>query len=99
MKNVTTTQLENMTTEELQELNSRVVRILKARRIKKNATVKAALKVGEAVKVNHPQLAHYPDLVLQKINKTRGVVVQKANYNNRFAMGGWTVPLHMISMK
>ena len=96
---ISTKQLEKMTTEELRQLNNKVVTALKLRRSKRVNEAKSSLVEGEAVTVSHPRLAHYTDLVLQKINKTRGVVVQAANYNNLFAAGGWNVPLHMIKMK
>lgn len=86
-----------MTTEELRAINSYVVGILKTRKASKLAEVKQELREGSPVVVNHPHLSFRNNLLLLKINKTRGVVkVQGAT--GRFDQG-WNVPLQLIEMR
>lgn len=86
-----------MTTEELIAINSYVVGILKARKTSKLAEAKRELREGSPVFVNHPQLSFRKNLVLTKINKTRGVV-QVQGATGRFNQG-WNVPLQLIEMQ
>jgi hypothetical protein len=86
-----------MTTEELRAINNYVVGILKTRKASKLAKVKQELMEGARVIVNHPQLSFRNNLVLTKINKTRGVV-QVQGATGRFDQG-WNVPLQLIEMQ
>ena len=88
--------LQVMSSEELRAINKFVVGILKDRKRSTISEVKSNLRAGGAVKVNHPKLSWRDDLILQKINKTRGVVQVKGagQYES-----GWNVPLQMIEMK
>ena len=86
-----------MTTEELRAINSYVVGILKTRKASKLADVKRELREGFPVAVNHPQLSFRKNLVLTKINKTRGVV-QVQGATGRLDQG-WNVPLQLIEMQ
>ena len=89
--------LKAMTSEELRAINSYVVGILKTRKASKLAEVKQELREGALVAVNHPQLSFRRNLVLTKINKTRGVVqVQGATGG---LDQGWNVPLQLIEMQ
>jgi|TARA_R110001592_G_scaffold246696_1_gene508639 hypothetical protein len=88
--------LQAMSSEELRRINKYVVGILKTRKASKIAEVKQELVEGSPCNVNHPKLSYRHDLVLTKINKTRGVV--KAEGDGRFDQG-WNVPLQMIEMK
>tara|TARA_R110000868_G_scaffold116423_2_gene310024 strand:- start:36 stop:359 length:324 start_codon:yes stop_codon:yes gene_type:complete len=88
--------LQGMSTEELRAINKYVVGILKDRKRSKISEAKVGLKEGGAVKVNHPKLSWRDNLILQKINKTRGVV--QVDGAGRFE-SGWNVPLQMIEMK
>ncbi len=88
--------LQAMSSEELRRINKYVVGILKTRKASKIAQVKQELVEGSPCNVNHPKLSYRHDLVLVKINKTRGVV--KAEGAGRFDQG-WNVPLQMIEMK
>ena len=88
--------LQAMSSEELRAINKYVVGILKTRKASKIADVKKELVEGSPCNVNHPRLGHRTDLVLIKINKTRGVV--KPEGSGRFDQG-WNVPLQMIEMR
>lgn len=86
-----------MTTEELRAINSYVVGILKTRKASKLAQAKQELREGSPVFVNHPQLSFRKNLVLTRINKTRGVV-QVQGATGQFDQG-WNVPLQLIEMQ
>jgi len=88
--------LQAMSSEELRAINKYVVGILKTRKASKIADVKKELVEGSPCNVNHPKLSYRTDLVLIKINKTRGVV--KPEGSGRFDQG-WNVPLQMIEMR
>tara|TARA_R110001599_G_scaffold59592_1_gene165605 strand:+ start:244 stop:591 length:348 start_codon:yes stop_codon:yes gene_type:complete len=88
--------LRKMSSEELREINRYVVGILKTRKASKIADAKRELTEGSPCLVNHPKLSHRTNLVLVKINKTKGVV--KPEGSGRFDQG-WNVPLQMIEMK
>tara|TARA_R110000796_G_scaffold237794_2_gene357966 strand:- start:652 stop:978 length:327 start_codon:yes stop_codon:yes gene_type:complete len=88
--------LQVMSSEELRAINKYVVGILKTRKASKIADIKRELTEGSPCLVNHPKLSHRTNLVLVKINKTKGVV--KPEGSGRFDQG-WNVPLQMIEMK
>jgi hypothetical protein len=88
--------LQAMSSEELRAINKYVVGILKTRKASKIAEVKQELVEGSPCNVNHPNLSYRNDLILTKINKTRGVV--KIEGAGRFDQG-WNVPLQMIEMR
>ena len=88
--------LQNMSSEELRKINKYVVGILKTRKASKIAEVKKELVEGSPCFVNHPKLSYRHDLILTKINKTRGVV--QAEGAGKWDQG-WNVPLQMIEMK
>lgn len=89
--------LRSMSSEELRAINKYVVGILKTRKATKIADVKRELREGAPVYVNHPNLSFRKNLVLTKINKTRGVVQVEGN-TGRFDQG-WNVPLQLIEMQ
>ena len=86
-----------MTSEELRAINKYVVGILKTRKASVIAEAKKELVEGAPVFVNHPKLSFRKNLVLTKINKTRGVV-QVEGATGRFDQG-WNVPLQLIEMQ
>lgn len=86
-----------MTSEELRRINKYVVGILKTRKASVIAEAKKELVEGAPVFVNHPKLSFRKNLVLTKINKTRGVV-QVDGATGRFDQG-WNVPLQLIEMQ
>lgn len=88
--------LQAMSSEELRAINKYVVGILKTRKASKIAEAKQDLVEGSPCNVNHPKLSYRNDLILTKINKTRGVV--KPEGAGRFDQG-WNVPLQMIEMR
>lgn len=92
----TRSSMKEMSSEELRAINKFVVGILKDRKRSTISEVKSSLRAGGAVKVNHPKLSWRDNLILQKINKTRGVV--QVEGAGRFE-SGWNVPLQMIEMK
>jgi hypothetical protein len=92
----TRSSMKEMSSEELRAINKFVVGILKDRKRSTISEVKSSLRVGGAVKVNHRSLSWREDLILQKINKTRGVVIIEGG--SAF-QSGWNVPLQLIEMK
>ena len=87
--------LQAMTSEELRKINKYVVGILKTRKAEKITEAKKDLVEGAPCLVNHPKLSWKKNLILIKINKTRGVV--QVEGAGRFDQG-WNVPLQLIEM-
>jgi len=88
---MTYSELNKMTIEQLRELNSKVVEVIKMKRNEVAMETKDELRVGMNVSVNHPKLAG-KQLVVEKINRTKAVL----KVLNGF--GGYTVPLSMIKI-
>jgi len=88
---MTYSQLNSLSIEELRELNSKVVEVIKMKRNEVAMEKKDELRIGMNVSVNHPKLAG-KQLVVEKINRTKAVL----KLLNGF--GGYTVPLSMINI-
>jgi len=86
---MTYSELSKLSIEELRELNSKVVEVIKLKRKEVALEKKDELRIGMNVSVNHPKLAG-KQLVVEKINRTKAVL----KLLNGF--GGYTVPLSMI---
>ena len=88
---MTYSELSKLSIEELRELNSKVVEVIKLKRKEVALEKKDELRIGMNVSVNHPKLAG-KQLVVEKINRTKAVL----KLLNGF--GGYTVPLSMIKI-
>jgi len=88
---MTYSELSKLSIEELRELNSKVVEVIKLKRKEVALEKKDELRIGMNVSVNHPKLAG-KQLVVEKINRTKAVL----KLLNGF--GGYTVPLSMIQI-
>jgi len=88
---MTYSELSKLSIEELRELNSKVVEVIKLKRKEVALEKKDELRIGMNVSVNHPKLAG-KQLVVEKINRTKAVL----KLLNGF--GGYTVPLSMINI-
>jgi len=84
-------ELKNLSIEQLRELNSKVVEVIKIKRSEIAWDIKNELYIGANVSVNHPKLAG-KQLVVEKINRTKAVL-KVLN-----GLGGYTVPLSMIQL-
>jgi hypothetical protein len=84
-------ELNKMSIEQLRELNSKVIEVIKLKKYEVALETKGELRIGMNVSVNHPKLAG-KQLVVEKINRTKAVL----KVLNGF--GGYTVPLSMIQI-
>ena len=89
-------ELNSLTIEQLRELNSKVVEVIKSKRVTKALEVKDTLYVGAKVNVNHPKLMG-KELKLTKINRTKAVV-EVINGPSYGRVGSYNVPLSMIQL-
>ena len=88
---MTYSELKNLSIEELRELNSLVVEVIKIKRSEVAFEIKNELFVGANVSVDHPKLKGN-QLRISKINRTKAVV-EVLN-----GLGSYNVPLSMISV-
>jgi hypothetical protein len=84
-------ELNKMTLEELRNLNSLVVEVIKSKRAMAAFEKKQELRVGMTVKVNHPKLMG-KQLQVEKVNRT------KASLKVLNGFGSYNVPLNMIEI-
>ena len=70
---MTYSELSKLSIEELRNLNSKVVEIIKLKRSEKALDIKDELRIGMNVSVNHPKLAG-KQLRVEKINRTKAVL-------------------------
>ena len=84
----TKTQLNRMTTEELREVNTYVVALIKAQRKADAAVMRATLSVGDRVSWNGKR--GYTEGTVTKVNRTRADVRADGG-------GGWIVPMNMLA--
>ncbi len=80
-------EIQKMNPEDLRQLNSYVVSLIKESRLDKAYDVKRKLRVGDNVKVNSPKVAGLKGVVTE-INRTRCKV--------RFGSQSFNVPLSMV---
>ena len=91
MRNMTYAELNQMSIEQLRELNAKVIEVIKMKRHEVALDVKEGLYVGANVKVNHPKLMG-KQLRVEKINRT------KASLKVLNGFGSYNVPLSMIEL-
>jgi hypothetical protein len=89
-------ELKNLSIEELRELNSKVVEVIKIKRSEVAWDVKNELYIGANVNVNHPKL-NGKQCRVKKINRTKAVieVLNGASYGR---VNEYNVPLSMLSL-
>jgi hypothetical protein len=91
MKNMTYSELNQMSIEDLRALNAKVIEVIKMKRHEVALDVKEGLYVGANVRVNHPKLMG-KQLRVEKINRT------KASLKVLNGFGSYNVPLSMIEL-
>jgi hypothetical protein len=84
---MTKSELNQMTLEQLRDLNHLIVGIIKAKR--KNLIAQFELNVGDKVKVNHPKLQG-KSLIVKKIKRTTATLQVEG------AFVSYNVPITMI---
>jgi len=84
-------ELNQMSIEELRNLNSMVVTAINNKKAMMGHEMKQSLYVGANVKVNHPKLAGKQCRV-EKINRTKCVIKVLNSY------GSYNVPLSMVEL-
>ena len=70
-------ELSKLSVEELRNINSIVVELIKAKRTVESLANKVGLKVGMKVRVNHPKLAGQ-ELSVNKISRTKATLSIKS---------------------
>jgi hypothetical protein len=85
-------QLNQMSLEELRNLNSLVVEVINSKRAMVAYEKKQELRVGMNVKVNHPKLMG-KQLRVEKVNRTKASLKVLSG-----GFGSYTVPLTMIEI-
>jgi hypothetical protein len=93
---MTYSELNQLTIEELRNLNSKVVEVIKLKRSEKALDIKDELRIGMNVSVNHPKLQG-KQLRVEKINRTKAVlsVLNGPSYGRPSQVN---VPLSMIQI-
>jgi hypothetical protein len=86
---MTQAQLNQLTLEQLSNLNEIVVKTIKAKRRQLAAQTK--INLGQKVKVNHPKLQGR-SLIVKKINRTTATLQVEG------AFGSYKVPISMIEV-
>jgi len=85
-------QLNQMSLEELRNLNSLVVEVINSKRAMVSYEKKQELRVGMNVKVNHPKLMG-KQLRVEKVNRTKASLKVLSG-----GFGSYNVPLTMIEI-
>jgi hypothetical protein len=85
-------QLNQMSLEELRNLNSLVVEVMNSKRAMVAYEKKQELRVGMNVKVNHPKLMG-KQLRVEKVNRTKASLKVLSG-----GFGSYTVPLSIIEI-
>ena len=89
-------ELKNLSLEELRELNSKVVEVIKIKRSEVAWDVKNELYIGANVNVNHPKL-NGKQCRVKKINRTKAVI-EVLNETSYGKVSEYNVPLSMLSV-
>jgi protein involved in polysaccharide export with SLBB domain len=84
---MTKSELNQMTLEQLRDLNHLIVDIIKAKR--KNLIAQFELNIGDKVKVNHPKLQG-KSLIVKKIKRTTATLQVEGAFTS------YNVPITMI---
>ena len=94
---MTLSQLKNLSINELRELNSKVVEVIKIKKSEIAWDVKNELYIGANVSVNHPKLSGKQCRV-KKINRTKAVI-EVLNENASYgSVSSYNVPLSMLTL-
>ena len=94
---MTYSELKNLSLEELRELNSKVVEVIKIKRSEVAWDIKNELYIGANVSVNHPKLSGKQCRV-KKINRTKAVI-EVLNENVSYgSVNSYNVPLSMLTL-
>jgi protein involved in polysaccharide export with SLBB domain len=86
---MTQAQLNQMTLEQLRDLNHLIVGVIKAKR--KNLIAQFELNIGDKVKVNHPKLQG-KSLIVKKVKRTTATLQVEG------AFSSYNVPISMIEI-
>ena len=90
-------ELKNLSLEELRELNSKIVEVIKIKRSEVAWDIKNELYIGANVSVNHPKLSGKQCRV-KKINRTKAVI-EVLNENVSYgSVSSYNVPLSMLTL-
>jgi hypothetical protein len=92
LKNMNYSQLNNMSLEELLNLNSLVLEVIKSKRAMVAYETKQELRIGMNVRVNHSKLVG-KQLRVEKVNRTKATLKVLSG-----GFGSYTVPLSMIEI-
>ena len=84
---MTKSELNQMTLEQLRDLNHLIVDIIKAKR--KNLIAQFELNIGDKVKVNHPKLQG-KSLIVKKVKRTTATLQVEGGFSS------YNVPITMI---
>ena len=94
---MTLSELKNLSIDELRELNSKIVEIIKIKRSEIAWDMKNELYIGANVSVNHPKLSGKQCRV-KKINRTKAVI-EVLNENVSYgSVSSYNVPLSMLTL-
>ena len=91
------TELKNLSLEELRELNSKVVEVIKIKRSEVAYDMKNELYIGANVSVNHPKLSGKQCRV-KKINRTKAVIDVLNETTSYGKVVSYNVPLSMLTL-
>jgi len=86
---MTKSELNQMTLEQLRDLNHLIVGVIKAKR--KNLIAQFELNIGDKVKVNHPKLQG-KSLIVKKVKRTTATLQVEG------AFASYNVPISMIEI-
>ena len=86
---MTQAQLNQLTLEQLRDLNHLIVGVMKAKR--KNLIAQFELNIGDKVKVNHPKLQG-KSLIVKKVKRTTATLQVEG------AFSSYNVPISMIEI-
>lgn len=89
-------ELKNLSLEELRELNSKVVEVIKIKRSEVAWDMKNELYIGANVNVNHPKL-NGKQCRVKKINRTKAVI-EVLNETSYGRVSSYNVPLSMLTL-
>jgi hypothetical protein len=84
---MTQAQLNQLTLEQLRDLNHLIVGVIKAKR--KNLIAQFELNIGDKVKVNHPKLQG-KSLIVKKVKRTTATLQVEGGFSS------YNVPITMI---
>ena len=94
---MTYSELKNLSLEELRELNSKVVEVIKIKRSEVAYDMKNELYIGANVSVNHPKLSGKQCRV-KKINRTKAVIDVLNETTSYGKVVSYNVPLSMLTL-